>query len=75
MIQNLRDYDFEPIFTVPTLIRNEREGAPYARTWVKGYPVLCRYHKGPLGVKGRYGAHTGDANRGGRLGPRSNNEE
>jgi hypothetical protein len=40
MIQNLRDYDFEPIFTVPTLIRNEREGAPYARTWVKGYPSL-----------------------------------
>ena len=39
------------------------------------YPVLCRYLEGPLGVKGRYGAHTGDANRGGRLGPRSNNEE
>ena len=38
-------------------------------------PRVCRYHKEPLGVKGRYGAHTGDANRGGRLGPRSNNEE
>ena len=39
------------------------------------YPVLCRYLEGPLGVKRPYGAHTGDANRGGRLGPRSNNEE
>ena len=43
--------------------------------WLIRYPVLCLYLKVGLGVKGRYGAHTGDANRGGRLGPHSNNEE